>query len=340
MNGPLGDPALYIDFKFAKRAILFDLGEIRSLSPRQILKVSHIFISHTHMDHFIGFDHLLRICLGRDKRIHLFGPPNFLGQLKSKIAAYTWNLVENYPYSLELIIVEVHPDRVITARLNSSTGFKNETHKEIKPFNELLHEEMSLGVRACFLDHKIPCLGFSLEEKSHLNIIKTELDKMGLSKGPWLRELKEAVWRGEGDDFMIHPCGPEKGSRKEREFLLGSLKERLIKTSPGQKIAYVVDTVLNKMTQEAIENLVREADYLFIETAFLDEDGDRAMEKYHLTARQAGVMAARAGVKRLIPFHLSPKYSADPERVREEALSAFRETPREEKTFSGPLILI
>lgn len=82
VNGPLGDPALYIDFKFAKRAILFDLGEIRSLSPRQILKVSQIFISHTHMDHFIGFDHLLRICLGRDKKIYLFGPPNFLGQLK------------------------------------------------------------------------------------------------------------------------------------------------------------------------------------------------------------------------------------------------------------------
>jgi ribonuclease Z len=176
--------------------------------------------------------------------------------------------------------------------------------------------------------------------KSHLNIIKTELEKMGLSKGPWLRELKEAVWKGEGDDFMIHPNGHEKGSGKERSFPLGPLKERLIKTSPGQKIAYVVDTVLNKTTQEAIENLVREADYLFIETAFLEEDGKRALEKYHLTARQAGIMAARAGVKRLIPFHLSPKYSTDPERVREEALAAFRQTSREEMTFSGPLILI
>jgi ribonuclease Z len=324
VNGPLGDPALYIDFKFASRAILFDLGEIRSLSPRSLLKISDIFISHTHMDHFIGFDHLLRICLGREKEIRLFGPPNFLGQLKNKIAAYTWNLVENYPYSLELIVGEVHPDRVITARLSSSTGFKTETQREIKPLDRYIHEEMTLGVRTCFLDHKIPCLGFVLEEKSHLNIIKTELEKMGLSKGPWLLELKEAVWRGESDDFMIRPYGHKGGDGRGRPFPLGILKERLIKISPGQKIAYVVDTVLNKTTQGAIENLVREADYLFIETAFLEEDEKRAREKYHLTARQAGVVAARAGVKRLIPFHLSPKYSADPERLINEALSAFQ----------------
>lgn len=325
VNGPLGDPALYIDFKFAKRAILFDLGEIRSLSPRNILKVSHIFISHTHMDHFIGFDHLLRVCLGRDKRIHLFGPPNFLDQLKNKIAAYTWNLVENYPYSLELLIGEVHPDHVISARLSSSSGFKTETDRETRPFNGCLYEEMSLRVRAVFLDHKIPCLGFALEEKSHLNIIKTELEKMGLSKGPWLRDLKEAVWRGEGDDFTIR--GYEKGSGRKHRFPLGALRERLIKITPGQKIAYVVDTVLNDATQKAIEQLVNEADTLFIETAFLEEDGKRAQEKYHLTAGQAGTLAARAGVKRLIPFHFSPKYSTGPERVVAEALSAFQKNP-------------
>ncbi|MBI5604252.1 MAG: ribonuclease Z [Deltaproteobacteria bacterium] len=326
VNGPLGDPALYIDFKFDKRALLFDLGEIRSLSPRKLLKVSHVFISHTHMDHFIGFDHLLRVCLGRDKVIHLFGPPNFLDHLKNKIAAYTWNLVETYSSPLELIVGEVHPDHIISARLSSSSGFKIETDRETRPFNGCLYEEMSLMVRAAFLDHKIPCLGFALEEKSHLNIIKTELDKMGLSKGPWLRVLKEAVWKGEEDDFTIQ--GYEKGSGQAHRFPLGVLRERLIKIAPGQKIAYIVDTVLNDATQKAIEQLVNEADTLFIETAFLEEDGKRAQEKYHLTARQAGTLAAKAGVKRLIPFHFSPKYSTNPERVVAEALAAFQENRR------------
>lgn len=326
VNGPLGDPTLYIDFKFAKRAILFDLGEITSLSPRNILKISHVFISHTHMDHFIGFDHLLRICLGRNKRIHLFGPPNFLNQLENKVSAYTWNLVENYPYSLDLMVSEVHPDQIITARLSSSTAFKKEMNTEIKSFNGILHEEISFLVRAVFLDHKIPCLAFVLEERSHLNIMKTELEKMGLSKGPWLRELKEAIWRGESDDFIILAHGDEKEPGEEHRFPLGTLRERLVRITPGQKIGYIVDTIFNEKTGGAITNLVQGVDLLFIEAAFLEEDVQRAGEKYHLTARQAGTMAGQAGAKRLIPCHVSPKYSADSERIIEEALSTFRKT--------------
>ncbi|MGA3085844.1 MAG: MBL fold metallo-hydrolase [Thermodesulfobacteriota bacterium] len=326
VNGPLGDPALYIDMKFAQRAILFDLREIRSLTPRKILKISHVFISHTHMDHFIGFDHLLRICLGRHKVVNLYGPPNFLDQLNNKISAYTWNLVENYSDSMNLIVHEVLPDRIKTARLKSSAGFKIEPDQEVKSFNGILHEEISFLVRAVFLDHKIPCLAFALEEKFHLNIMKTELDKMGLIKGPWLRELKEAVWRGENEKFPIRTFGYINGKLKEQVFSLGTLQNHILKITPGQKIGYVVDTIYNQDTQEAIKTLVTGADHLFIETAFLEEDGQRAKEKYHLTAEQAGTIAGRAEVKQMIPFHVSPKYSLEPNRVFQEAHSAFRKT--------------
>ncbi|MBA4393842.1 MAG: ribonuclease Z [Desulfobacca sp.] len=333
VNGPLGDPAVYIDMKFAKRAILFDMGEIRSLSSRKILRVSHVFISHTHLDHFVGFDHLLRICLGRDKVIHLFGPPNFLDQLRHKLSAYTWNLVENYPYSLDLIVREVHPDHMITARLSSSTAFKIEFNKEVTSFNGLLHEEASFLVRAVFLDHKIPCLAFVLEERSHLNILKIELEKMGLTKGPWLRQLKEAIWRGEKDSTMIRASGLENGEGKERPLSLETLRKFLIRITPGQKIGYVTDTIYTVKTQEAIKKLVTGSDYLFIETAFLEEDVQRANEKYHLTARQAGMLAGEAGVKRMIPFHVSPKYSSNPALVIQEAQLAFI-TPSEKKNLS------
>jgi ribonuclease Z len=325
VNGPLGDPVLYIDFKFAQRAVLFDLGEIQSLSPRQILKISQVFISHTHMDHFIGFDHLLRICLGRDKVIELFGPPGFMDQLEHKLSAYTWNLVENYPYSLELKVVEVYPDHVRSGRLRSSTAFKLEKDPEIRNFDGELHRETSFRIEAAFLDHKIPCLAFVLKEHSHINIIKTELEGMGLSKGPWLRELKEAVWRGEADDFPVK--APSQGRERvlEPELPLGLLRSRLITVTPGQKIGYVADTVYNPETRKAIIDLVSDSDLLFMETAFLEEDAKRARAKNHLTAHQAGIMAAQARVKRLVPFHISPKYSLNPERVIEEALGAFRE---------------
>ncbi|SBT08315.1 hypothetical protein ACCAA_560017 [Candidatus Accumulibacter aalborgensis] len=51
VNPPFGDPGLYVDLLFEKRALLFDLGDIRALPPGKLLRASHVFVSPTPMVH-------------------------------------------------------------------------------------------------------------------------------------------------------------------------------------------------------------------------------------------------------------------------------------------------
>ena len=324
VNDPFGDPGLYVDFLFERRALLFDLGDLSPLSARQLLRVTHAFVSHTHMDHFAGFDALLRILLGREKVLHLFGPPGFIDRVDHKLAAYTWNLVASYENDFVLRVTEASPDgSADSALFRSRTGFRRETVGTATIQQGVLLDEETFQIRTAFLDHQIPCLAFALEEKFHVNVWKSGLEDLGLPTGPWLRELKSAVAREEPPETPVPVRWREDGAIRERTVSLGELKEKVLRIVPGQKIAYVTDAGYTPENAEAIVDLARRADTLFIETAFTHEEERRAAEKYHLTARQAGSLARTAGVKRLVPFHFSPKHTEEAERLVREAMEAF-----------------
>src|SRR5512147_1020061 len=102
VNDDFGDPGLYADLRDERRALLFDLGDVSALPPRKLLRLSDLFVSHAHIDHFVGFDRWLRVVLGRKERARLYGGPGFVAQVEHKLAAYTWNVVHRYEMALEI----------------------------------------------------------------------------------------------------------------------------------------------------------------------------------------------------------------------------------------------
>ena len=326
INGPFDDPGLYIDFLFERRAILFDLGDLSQLPPRKLLRISHIFVSHTHVDHFIGFDQLVRVCLGREKRLHLYGPEGFVEQVGHRLAAYTWNLVQNYPTDFTIAAFELHRDGgAHRAEFHCREGFRREGDRSFAVIDGVLLNEEDFLVRTAFLDHKVTSLAFCLEEKSHVNIMKNRLEERGLSVGAWLGELKKAILRGDGDETPVRAWWREQGEECERFIPLGLLKEEVLRVVPGQKIAYVTDALYSPANAARIVELAHGADYLFIEATFLDDEAERACERCHLTARQAGFLARLAGAVRVIPFHFSPKYAGEGARIERELEEVFNE---------------
>jgi ribonuclease Z len=85
----------------------------------------------------------------------------------------------------------------------------------------------------------------------------------------------------------------------------------------GQRFAFVMDTRLC----DGVHALADGCDLLVIESTFLDEDEQLAVEHGHLTAGQAAAVARDAGVRHLVLTHFSQRYS-EPEEFERQARAA------------------
>ena len=322
VNGRSGDPALYVETLFEKHAILFDLGDISNLSPRKIQRLEHVFVSHAHIDHFIGFDRLLRVLVGREKTINLYGPTGFIDHVRHKLHAYRWNLVERYVADLVFVVTEIDASLTTqTARYRLKNAFSVESIGSGRSIEGVVYSEPTFRVSATVLEHRTPCLGFAIEESAHVNVWKNRLAELGLPVGPWLRELKRAVIENRPSDHLIQ-IGFSAASPGARELPLGTLRSVLTVT-PGQKVAYVTDAADTPANRAAIIRLAQKADLLFIEAAFAQADTALAAERAHLTTAAAGSLAREARVRRIEPFHFSPRYSGQEARMLDEVMTAF-----------------
>src|SRR5437868_164296 len=234
VNEPFSDPGLFIDFRFGRRALLFDLGDLTPLSPRQLLRVTHCFVSHTHMDHFAGFDRLLPVCLHRTTPLHLIGPAGFADNVEHKLKAYTLNLLDAQSVDFTILAAEFNGagyDRVCEFRAREAFRRRNLPAVPLAP--GALVDEDEFDITGAVLDHSVPCLAFALTEKLRVNVWSEGLRQLGLPVGPWLRAAKSAVRQDAPDDCQIF-------IGDDRSVPLGILRQHALRTAPGQKIAYVV----------------------------------------------------------------------------------------------------
>jgi len=324
VNPPFGDPGLYVEIRWARRALLFDLGDNEALGPTRLLRAMDVFVSHTHMDHFIGFDRVLRVALGRGKTLRLYGPPGLIGNVAGKLRGYTWNLVDGYPLTIE--VREFHERQIHSMTFRAADAFQAvEGPMDIRPAGEpfpILVEPM-FTVRAAALNHRVPSFAYALQEQFHININKERLHAAGLPVGSWLRDVKQHLWDGRPDDYRFTATLYFEHRREERAFTLGEVRERFVTISRVQKIAYVVDARYDEENEARIVELAREADVFYCEAPYLDQDADKARERHHLTARQAGLMARKAGVRELVVFHFSPRYTGQGDAIYQEAREEF-----------------
>ena len=312
-RSPFDDPYLYLRFLYTGRAVLFDLGELTVMTARDLLRVTDVFVSHAHMDHFVGFDRLLRLHLHRTGLLNMYGPADFADRVEGRLKGFTWNLTQDYP--LSMVVHELDGGAVRKTAFRAATGFVRE-NLDVRTWNGFLLDEPRFRVSAQVLDHGIQCLGFRLQERQKVKILSGELARRGLVSGPWLSAFKEAVLSGEPPTLKVRAPGHSGAVTTSLAELKG-----IHEVTEGNVVAYVVDAADTGANRRKIITLAQRADVLYIEAAFSAEDADLARERRHLTARAAGELAAEAEATRLRLIHLSPRYEDRQRDLLEEARS-------------------
>lgn len=166
-----------------------------------------------------------------------------------------------------------------------------------------IFEDAQLTVETIPMNHRIPCYGFLFREKEPLrNIIGEKIIEYNIPVQQ-IHEIKK------GKDF-ISPEGKQISN-----------SELTLPPSPSRSYAYCSDTLYNETFIEQIKNV----NMLYHEATFTDDMADRAIATHHCTAKQAGIIAQKANVKRLIIGHYSARYH-DIDVLLNEAKQVFNNT--------------
>ncbi len=258
-----------IDFR--DRLFMIDCGEGAQLQMmRQRLKfsrLSHIFISHLHGDHFLGLPGLLSTLALHEKG----------GTLT----------IHTFDEGARIL-------RQIMAVFCRETSFEI-NYNIITPSRAVIFEDHAITVETFPLYHRVPCAGFKFTEKPKPRHLRGDMIRFYNIPVSRLEDIRH------GADY-ITPDGTVIAN------------DRL--TTPADRsasYAYCSDTVYNP----AVADDVRGVDVLYHESTYADDFAAKAAPRGHSTAREAGRIAAAAGVGRLVLGHYSKAYDSEEPFLRE-----------------------
>lgn len=310
LNDPFGDPCLFVRMAREKKALLFDLGDIGGLSSSELHTVTDVFVTHTHIDHFVGFDSLLRVVLRRAIPLNIYGPPGITGNVQGKLRGYTWNLVRDYPARINVFAFD---GRMVTHTLFSAAdGFRKKIMDK-RPADGLLLDARLFTVSAARLSHGTACLAYRLDGRLQISIDKDRLLKKGLTVGPWLTELRQRLNEHRTAGTL---------SVDGKQIRIRDLMD-IVRMNRGPVISYATDLAISRKNLHTLISFVEGSDMLYCEAYFLERDRERARERFHLTAAECGRIATAAKVKKLALMHFSPRYKESPQLLIEEAAREF-----------------
>ncbi|MEZ5322547.1 MAG: ribonuclease Z [Microthrixaceae bacterium] len=271
------------------RWILVDCGEG---TQHQVMrsrlrgsKLSTILITHLHGDHALGLPGMLA-SLSMDDRTHpvtVVGPTGIGAWLDVMTATPLLEL--GFPLDLH----ELDPSTV------------SRTMDDEPP--EVLRLDDGVRVGVLPLKHRVPCLGYRIEEPARPGRLDTDAAAgFGIDEGPILGRLQ----RGET---------VEVGGRAVRPGDVIGPPRR------GRRIAVMGDTV---RCDNAVV-LARDADLLVHEATYARADAGRAARWMHSTSTDAAHVAAESAAAHLLLTHFSARYD-NPDRLLNEARTVFAAT--------------
>ncbi|WP_429886469.1 MBL fold metallo-hydrolase, partial [Geoalkalibacter halelectricus] len=267
-SGLCDDPVLQVRVRPLGRSLLFDCGQIHHLAKRVLRSIDAVFISHAHMDHFMGMDTLIRHVLVAPRTIEVYGPPGIAARLEHKLRSYDWNLAEDFWCSFR--VTEVHAERLHSFILAGPEGFACRPEGVAASAGRLVYANRFVRVEARSADHKIPVLIYRINEIPGFSVDEERLAALGLVPGPWLGELKSRYFSG---NLSGTPLRVRRSSGAEpREEWVGDaavLYENVRVQNPPAAIGYFSDIGWTPDNRRKLKGLFSDLTLLIGECTFL-----------------------------------------------------------------------